>query len=93
MKSLDGGRHWQRVTRRSSLSAVAAIDARQAWAVGPKGVITHTVDGGRHWLAQHSGTVRDLSDVIFVDAKHGWAAGEKIILRTSTGAGTGAGTT
>jgi photosystem II stability/assembly factor-like uncharacterized protein len=85
IKSPDSGRHWLRVTQRSYLTDVAAIDAKRAWAVGSKGLIIHTSDGGRHWSVQRSGTVRNLSNVVFVDARHGWASGQKVILRTVDG--------
>jgi photosystem II stability/assembly factor-like uncharacterized protein len=86
IKSSDAGKHWQRVTRQSNLSAVAAIGSDQAWAVGPKGSIIHTVDGGRHWSRQASRVGVDLTDVFFLDARHGWIGGSKgIILRTVDG--------
>ena len=49
--------------------------AGYAWAVGDRGVIMATTDGGAHWVKQKSGTTRILSGVAFADAKHGWAVG------------------
>ena len=51
------------------------VDAQQGWAVGDRGVIWHTADGGRHWELQTSGVDCPLSAVEFIDARHGWAAG------------------
>jgi photosystem II stability/assembly factor-like uncharacterized protein len=86
IRSSDAGKHWQRVTQKSNLNAVAAIGSQRAWAVGPRGSIIHTADGGRHWVKQKSGVAVDLADVFFLDAKHGWISGDKgDVLRTSDG--------
>ena len=86
LKSTDVGRHWKRLTRPFGLVAVAALSARQAWAVGEKGRILHTADGGAHWTKQTSGVKVNLSHVVFVDARHGWASGDKgTLVRTIDG--------
>ena len=85
VKSTNGGRSWRRVTRRS-VTAVAAVSGNQAWAVGPKGLSIHTVDGGHRWFRQTTGVTTTLREVVFVDAKHGWAGGAKgTLLRTVDG--------
>ncbi len=57
------------------LRDVTFVDAQQGWAVGDRGVIWHTADGGRHWELQKSGVDCPLSAVEFINAKHGWAVG------------------
>lgn len=57
------------------LNAVSFIDARRGWAVGARGQIFVTTNGGRLWRAQNSGVAADLADVKFFDALEGWAAG------------------
>ena len=37
------------------LHDVTFVDAQQGWAVGDRGVIWHTADGGHHWELQTSG--------------------------------------
>jgi photosystem II stability/assembly factor-like uncharacterized protein len=74
IKSIDGGGHW-RITTKRQVAAVAAVSARQAWAVGGKGLVIHTRDGGYHWTLQPTGVTVSLHDVFFVDARHGWASG------------------
>jgi hypothetical protein len=61
------------------LSGVAfAADGRYGWAVGEKGTILATEDGGSHWGPQISSTSSDLAGVAFAaDGRHGWAVGEK----------------
>jgi len=75
---------WQEPAERSpsevmlsdaQLADVAFVDSQRGWAVGDRGVIWHTVDGGRHWNLQRSGVECRLSSVVFLDAQHGWAAG------------------
>ena len=57
------------------LHDVCFIDAACGWAVGDRGVIWHTDDGGRNWQLQDSGTSCSLRSVWFVNPQHGWAAG------------------
>jgi photosystem II stability/assembly factor-like uncharacterized protein len=85
IRSTDGGRHWRTCTKRI-VTAVSAVSASQAWAVGPKGLVIHTADGGHHWKLQPSSVRVGLHDVFFVDARHGWAGGESgTLLRTTNG--------
>lgn len=57
------------------LNAVCFVDADTGWAVGDRGVIWHTQDGGQQWRLQESGVGCTLRTVAFVDRRHGWAAG------------------
>ena len=71
------------------LNAVSFADARHGWAVGARGTILATEDGGRSWRAQNSGTESDLFDVKFFDAREGWAVGgEGLAIHTSDGGAT-----
>ncbi len=85
VRSTDGGATWRYAGRRT-VTAVAAVSALQAWAVGAKGVIVHTTDAGLHWTAQASHVGSYLGSVDFVDPSHGWAGGlYGVVLRTSDG--------
>ncbi|MEX0675920.1 MAG: YCF48-related protein [Pirellulales bacterium] len=59
----------------AQLADVAFVDRAHGWAVGDRGVIWHTSDGGRHWTLQSSGVDCRLSSVFFLSDKVGWAAG------------------
>jgi photosystem II stability/assembly factor-like uncharacterized protein len=59
----------------AQLADVAAVDGTHVWAVGDRGVIWHTADGGRTWTLQASGVDCRLSSVFFISDKIGWAAG------------------
>ena len=59
----------------ASLADVAFIDATTGWAVGDRGVIWHTADGGKTWQLQASGVAANLTSVSFLDRANGWAAG------------------
>lgn len=59
----------------ASLNDVAFVDAEYGWAVGNRGVILHTVDGGVSWQAQESGTDATLEAVHFVGRHVGYAVG------------------
>ncbi len=57
------------------LCDVCFVDAANGWAVGDRGAILHTDDGGKHWRPQSSGVDCPLRAVCFLDEKLGWAAG------------------
>lgn len=57
------------------LNQICFLDAKQGWAVGDRGVILHTDDGGQRWLTQNSGVDCTLSSVCFANDQLGWAAG------------------
>lgn len=46
------------------------------WAVGEEGTILSTIDGGKSWQQQSSGTQYDLVSVHFITAQTGWTVGE-----------------
>lgn len=65
------------------LNAVHFVDGREGWAVGTRGSLLHTVNGGASWDRQETGSSRDFMDLFFVDRNNGWIVGEGgIILRT-----------
>jgi len=57
------------------LSDVCFVDAQHGWAVGDRGTIWHTNDGGRRWDLQDSGVTCPLESVCFLDQNTGWAVG------------------
>jgi len=59
----------------ATLADVCFVDRQQGWAVGDRGAIWHTTDGGRQWRLQRSGVNCRLSAVCFVSPETGWAAG------------------
>src|SRR5271156_896078 len=62
----------------ASLGVAFAADGRRGWAVGSRGTIVATKDGGGHWTPQISSTsVKDLQGVASAaDGRQGWAVGE-----------------
>lgn len=83
-------------------SAIETVSARQeiaddlfdvsfptendGWACGRWGAVIHTVDGGRTWARQNSGTDYTLAGISFVDAQNGWAVGDHgTIIHTTDG--------
>jgi photosystem II stability/assembly factor-like uncharacterized protein len=92
----DGGWFWQNpLPQGNDLHGVSFVDAGRGWAVGARGTILHTTDGGADWQTQRSGTNAWLDGVAFADATHGWAVGDiddeitgattRVILATSDG--------
>jgi photosystem II stability/assembly factor-like uncharacterized protein len=60
---------------------VKFVNAKEGWAVGYKGVILYSRDGGVKWVPQDSRTKEDLY-ALDVDDKYCWAVGSGgVILR------------
>ena len=61
------------------LHAVHFVDEQKGWAVGGKGALLSTVDGGLHWQLKKSPTEDALRDVYFADEQTGWLVCERNI--------------
>lgn len=70
------GRQWPAAFHEdANLFDVCFIDPQQGWAVGDRGTIWHTQDGGESWSLQPCPVACRLESVQFLDARQGWAAG------------------
>ena len=82
----------------AALADVCFVDASTGWAVGDRGVIWRTLDGGSSWTGQSSGVTCRLDSVYFVDPRRGWSVGgasrsvgrasQGVVLRTTDGGST-----
>jgi len=69
-----------------TLNSVYFIDKEHGWAAGEYGVIIATIDGGKTWNKQKSGTDHSLMDIEFVTPEFGITVGlDSIILKTLDG--------
>jgi photosystem II stability/assembly factor-like uncharacterized protein len=81
-RTTDRGASWTRVNLQSA-SGVSFTDAKIGTAVGYRGIILRSIDGGLNWTPQSSGTTDSLLDVSSLDGKTAIAVGDRgIILRT-----------
>jgi photosystem II stability/assembly factor-like uncharacterized protein len=71
----------------AELTDVSFVDGQHGWAVGDRGVIWSTADGGKHWRTQPAGVACRLASVQFLDAENGWAAGGRFHPYTHTSRG------
>jgi photosystem II stability/assembly factor-like uncharacterized protein len=62
----------QRVGSLAWLHAVFFLDENRGWAVGSRGTLLATMDGGKSWQAKPQPTVDVLRDVYFTDEQDGW---------------------
>ena len=79
----------------AGIHAIQFIDQAEGWAVGDDGVIWHSMDGGKTWERQKSGTRASLRGVHFLTPYTGWAVGRTegpngggsigVMLRTTDG--------
>jgi photosystem II stability/assembly factor-like uncharacterized protein len=71
---------------KSLLLDVCAIPGGALAAVGERGHVLVSGDGGRSWQQRPTPARATLTAVTFIDAEHGWAVGhDELILRTSDG--------
>lgn len=61
----------------AELHDVFVLDGRTGWAVGDRGVVWKTTDGGQSWTQQPTPTTARLNCVRFEDSNNGWIAGEE----------------
>jgi len=90
-KTVDGGQTWaeKRLTSTDEwLEAVDFLDQSHGWAVGTRGSIYYTTDGGGNWALQTSGLTTALRSVDFLDSQRGWAVGSAGILLETVDGGT-----
>ena len=81
------GNEWKYLTG-GTLRAVK-MAGNDGWAVGDRGLILHTSDGGTNWSIQESGTNQILRDVDFSSSRHGWAVGDNgAAIKTDNGGAT-----
>ena len=67
-------------------NAVSFADERRGWAVGERGLVLQTPNGGRSWFRQESNVSANLLDVKFLDGRTGWAVGAQgTIIHTTDG--------
>jgi len=70
------------------LNSIHFADGQNGWAVGYGGTILRTIDGGRTWGLQNSGTTDRLYSVHFPDPQTGYIVGKNgTILKTTSGGG------
>ncbi|MCB1024828.1 MAG: hypothetical protein KDB79_10585 [Acidobacteria bacterium] len=71
----------------SKFNSVFFNDEKVGWAVGSGGIIAQTVNSGRLWRQQKSGTTEKLNDIYFLNSAEGWAIGDRGVMLHTTTAG------
>ncbi len=69
----------QRTASLAWLHAVFFVDHARGWAVGSRGALLVTVDGGKTWQAKPAATEDVIRDVYFTDQLNGWLVCERNI--------------
>src|SRR6476659_287436 len=62
----------QRVSSLAWLHGVYFLDEKRGWAVGSRGTLLATIDGGNSWQIKSQPTRDVLRDIIFTDQQNGW---------------------
>jgi photosystem II stability/assembly factor-like uncharacterized protein len=66
------------------LHSVFFFDHNRGWAVGSKGTVLQTIDGGNTWKPRAASTTDVVRDIFFVDEKNGWLVCEVNIYQLKT---------
>ncbi|HEV2862442.1 MAG TPA: YCF48-related protein [Pyrinomonadaceae bacterium] len=66
------------------LRAVFFVDERRGWAVGGRGALLSTEDGGVSWRPLRAPTEDNLRDAFFLDARRGWLVCEREWFKLAT---------
>jgi photosystem II stability/assembly factor-like uncharacterized protein len=84
----DGGLTWTQQWHRT-IDVQSTYFATQAagWAVGPRGAVIASIDGGETWSKQNSGVTPDLHSVYFIDKLTGWIVGDYGVIRATADGG------
>jgi len=91
IKTIDNGNTWDTVATIPSLiniklSSIRCTEMNTCYAVGNRGTIIKTTDGGKSWKFQSSGTIQNLNKIFFTDAQTGHIVGDSgVILKTING--------
>ncbi|HKG98915.1 MAG TPA: YCF48-related protein, partial [Pyrinomonadaceae bacterium] len=62
----------QRTGTMSWLHSVFFLDQNRGWAVGSKGTLLRTLDGGNTWQQRTASTEDVVRDIFFTDEQNGW---------------------
>jgi photosystem II stability/assembly factor-like uncharacterized protein len=60
------------------------LDQNRGWAIGSKGTLLATLDGGKTWVAKSVSTSDVLRDIFFIDNDNGWLVCEVNIYELKT---------
>lgn len=81
----DGGRTWERkdASTTADLYKLAAADAKRVWAVGNKGTVLETADGGEHWRKVELGVDKDIRFGLTVKDGTAWLVLDRLMFHSS----------
>ena len=87
----DGGLNWTQTimpeTDRAKLNAIFFADQSKGWAVGEKGQIYFTNNGGKVWSDQSLNFSANITDVFFLDVTEGYLVADNGTIFHTTTAG------
>ena len=66
------------------LHSVFFLDQDRGWAVGSKGALLFTTDGGKNWKAKPRPSEDILRDIYFADERNGWVVVERNVYELKT---------
>jgi photosystem II stability/assembly factor-like uncharacterized protein len=85
-QALAQDRSWKRQSTGTLawLHSIFFLNQSRGWAVGSKGVLLATEDGGRNWKAKPRPSDDALRDIYFSDERNGWVVCERNVYELKT---------
>src|SRR5437867_5263043 len=74
----------QRTGSLAWLHSVFFLDQNRGWAIGSKGTLLATLDGGKTWQPKSSSSNDVLRDIFFLDDNNGWLVCEVNVYELKT---------
>jgi photosystem II stability/assembly factor-like uncharacterized protein len=74
----------QRAGTMAWLHSVFFLDQNRGWAVGSKGTLLQTLDGGNTWKPRGASTTDVVRDIFFTDEQNGWLVCEVNVYQLKT---------
>ena len=66
------------------LHSLFFLDQNRGWAIGSRGTLLSTRDGGKSWQPKHASTTDVLRDIFFLDDNNGWLVCEVNVYELKT---------
>ena len=84
--SAQDGWFWQNPRPQgNTLNDIDIINDQLAYAIGNRGTLLKTADGGENWQIKQTNSLADLKTITFINESNGWVCSDTAIIKTTDG--------